>query len=196
MKTQRRELDFYPTETAVTLALLERFSFQHSSSSTYLECCAGDGAISRLLLELYGNVWSNDIDPDHKWCDFHRDMTKPESWRNFKDAVDDELSFDWVITNPPFDQAPLILPLAYEHARKGMAMLLRLSYVEPCDNRGEWLEEHPPNHTMIFNPRPSFTDNKKTDSVTTAWFVWEKGNTNQQYHFVRNWRKKKYLPKT
>ena len=28
---------------------------------------------------------------------------------------------------------------------------------------------------MILNPRPSFTGDGSTDSVTAAWFVWRKG---------------------
>lgn len=55
----------------------------------------------------------------------------------------------------------------------GVAMLLRLSYLEPTKDRGHWLNDHPPTQ-MIVLPRISFTGDGKTDSVTCAWMIWHK----------------------
>jgi hypothetical protein len=72
-----------------------------------------------------------------------------------------------------------------------MAMLLRLSYLEPCENRASWLVEHPPAKLIVFNPRPRFrADTGGTDSVTSAWFIWHRFGDSQgtELEFCTNWR--------
>ncbi len=64
-------------------------------------------------------------------------------------------------------------------ARVGVAFLLRLSYLEPCWDRADWLVQHPVSKLIVL-PRISFTGDHKTDSVTCGWFVWVKGGTEQQ----------------
>lgn len=99
-------------------------------------------------------------------ADFHLDVTSLSAWLKLPEV-------DWVITNPPYNQAPEIVPLAYNHARKGIIMLLRISGLEPCDNRADWLASHVPNK-IISIPRISFTGNRKTDRASTPWYVWLK----------------------
>ena len=87
------------------------------------------------------------------------------------------------MSNPPFGAAPRIVPLAVEHAVAGVAMLLRLSYLEPCENRSQWLSEHPPTRLIVL-PRISFTGDGRTDSVTCGWFVWERHALQQSIEIV------------
>lgn len=160
----RRQNDFYPTPAWATEELLKRISVR----GTILECCAGDGAIADVMSreidsQLASAVWTNDIDGSRN-CHFTFDASI--AWPLDRVA-------DWVITNPPFNSAAKIVPLAYEHAALGIAMLLRLSFLEPVEDRGAWLNEHPPT-SMIVLPRISFTGDGNTDSVTCAWMVWEK----------------------
>jgi hypothetical protein len=58
-----------------------------------------------------------------------------------------------------------------------------MSYLEPVENRGVWLNEHPPT-TLIVLPRISFTGDGKTDNVTCAWMVWRKDPTALHRIFV------------
>lgn len=51
-------------------------------------------------------------------------------------------------------------------------MLLRVSFLEPCNDRAEFLAAHPPRLFVL--PRISFTGDGKTDNVTCAWYVWDK----------------------
>lgn len=136
-----------------------------------LEPCAGDGAISHLL-ELHTppmpeapEVWTNDIDDKLTGLDFTMDATKPELF--------ELVNPDWVVTNPPYnkDLMPDIVKNALQSAYQGVAMLLRLSFLEPTIERDSWLVENPPD-LLIVTPRFSFKRNGKTDSMTTAWFVW------------------------
>lgn len=176
----RRLLDFYPTPAKLTEKLLDIVPV----SGIVLEPCAGDGAIVNLLKEKKIQTVTNDIGTYLNW-DYNADATNHDSWNNW-DYV------DWVVTNPPFNAAPQIIPLAYEAASVGVAMLLRLSYLEPAGNRGEWLTEHSENLSDIIifgQPRPSFTGNG-TDSCTTAWFVWRKSRitAGTQLHFLPGWK--------
>ena len=46
---------------------------------------------------------------------------------------------------------------------------------------------------MILNPRPSFTGDGSTDSVTAAWFVWRKGGSwdrvaARPFVFLKDWK--------
>ena len=105
------------------------------------------------------------------------DATKREFWTRWVSSI------DFVVTNPPFSLASSILPLAYEHARVGVAFLLRLSYLEPCRDRADWLVQHPLTKLIVL-PRISFTGDRKTDSVTCGWFVWIKGDFSQRIEVV------------
>lgn len=154
----RRENDFYPTPEFAARELLSHVHIEDS----VLECCSGDNAIADALKPRL--VCTNDIDPSMP-SDFHRDMAIRESWTS--------TNFEWVVTNPPFSLAAQIVPLAYEFAGVGVAMLLRLSYLEPTKDRGAWLNKYPPTKLIVL-PRISFTGDGKTDSVTCAWMVWEK----------------------
>jgi hypothetical protein len=181
----RRANDFYPTQSLVTKQLLKRVTI----AGTVIEPCAGDGAMATVLDKHHGIdvVYTNDIDMTRD-CHCHADVTKPLIWEGWKAN-----QADWVVTNPPFGQTTEILPLAYEHAKIGVAFLLRLSYLEPTEKRGKWLRSHSSNLTNLIilgQPRPSFTENGKTDLCTVAWMVWrKKATTDTIVDFVFDWKK-------
>lgn len=156
----RREHDFYPTPGWATVELLKRIE----AGGVVLEPCVGEGDIAAELARdpRFALVLSNDLDRRHD-ADSHEDATDPAWWKRVGDV-------DWVITNPPFTVAADVLKLAHKHAGN-VAMLLRLSFLEPCEGRAAWLEEHPPSDLIVL-PRISFTGDGNTDSVTCAWMVW------------------------
>lgn len=161
----RRALDFYPTPTWATRVLLDRVP---QISGRVLECCSGQGDISNALADRIGiHVIENDIDTRCA-SDFHLDATDPVAWQRMHAEAG---PFDWVVSNPPFSLAPKIVPRARAYAVRGMAMLLRLSYLEPCADRVDWLTKHSEYGRLIVLPRISFTGDGKTDNVTAAWLV-------------------------
>lgn len=164
----RRANDFYPTPRWATNELLRHVL----PGLDLFECCAGGGAIANVLEGINGKsyVTRNDINREMPNLNFAFDASDESQWIGH---------YDWVITNPPFNQAAKIVPIAYSRAKRGIAMLLRLSFLEPVEDRGAWLNEYPPT-TLIVLPRISFTGNGKTDSVTCAWMVWEKNKTDQR----------------
>lgn len=162
-KAIRRKFDFYPTQTWGTEILIENVPIQ----GNVFECCSGEHHITNVLRTLpKTNVYTNDINPNCE-ADYHVDLTQGKSW----DQVGERPN--WIVTNPPFKYAVPIVKGAYKHTTDGIAMFLRLSFLEPCENRKEFLKKHPPTNIIVL-PRMSFTGNRSSDTVTCAWMIWDK----------------------
>lgn len=162
----RRDEDFYATPGWMTRALLRRIFIPATAS--IIEPCAGDGAIVRELNDW--RVLTNDIiarPPLNPLC--MHDARSKKAWQVF----DSFGPLGVCLTNPPFNDAFVIAEQAYEFCQIGVVLLLRLSWLEPTDDRGQWLKAHPPTRLIVM-PRHDFRGNGKTDSVTSAWFVWDK----------------------
>jgi hypothetical protein len=160
----RRERDAYFTPTHAVETLLA-CAPDVLAGKTFIEPCVGEGSISIALKKAKpsARVFTNDLHLGYP-ADAHFDATYRPCWDQFPEC-------DYVVTNPPFLDALPILLQAYQHARLGVAFLLRLSFLEPTDDRGPWLSLHEPNQ-MIVLPRISFTGDGNTDSVTCAWMIW------------------------
>ena len=159
----RNAYDYYPTPSWMTRSLL--YHYPAIKGAVVLEPCAGDGAITRVLLDHGCIVGENDIDPRHE-RESTADATSALFWRSLPFRP------EWVITNPPFAVAFPILQHAYEHAETGVAFLLRKTFLEPTDERGPWLQAHPPTR-LVCLPRYSFRGTG-SDSVSCDWMIWEK----------------------
>ena len=180
----RHANDHYPTPTALTLVLLKELP---QIGGAIIEPCAAEGKIAGILRAHPGvtSVTTNDIVATMPAL-YHEDATDPGAAFWLAPA-------DWVVTNPPFNQADQFVRLAWRKARQGVAMLLRLTYMEPTRKRAQLLKSMAPymSHLIVFSqPRPSFTGNGRTDSTTTAWFVWQTGHDPEQgakLVYVTNW---------
>lgn len=185
----RRKLDQYFTPEEAVAELLKAVPLISPHHHVF-EPCAGMGNIAAPLICHGCSVLTNDVDPGMP-TDMHADIALPENWVKYVNDGD-VCVFDWIISNPPFSKAHEIVPLAVENARIGVAMLLRLSFLEPVEKkqpRAAFLESTPP-QMMIVLPRISFTGDGKTDSVTCAWFVWLKDGmrATKPIHVVRRAR--------
>lgn len=162
---------YYTPSTKLTEVLLENVEIK----GLVLEPCCGKKDISKVLISYRLPVICTDIDMGDD-----NDASKQSYWDNMPDI-------DWVITNPPYIQPTCsqIIEKAFEKANVGIAMLLRLTYLEPCENRAEFLKKYPLSDLLIVNPRPKFRlDKKGSDNATVAWFVWKKSSfqgTNIKY---------------
>jgi hypothetical protein len=169
------ESDYYPTPQGLTKSLIQNVP---QLPQLCFEPCAGQGAITEVLRDSDRMVSDTDIQWD---LNCPTDATTHEFWRYWADSMRRMPSIDcrsWAtITNPPFSLAAKILPLAYEYSPWGVAFLLRLTYLEPTENRSIWLKEHADNlrYVIPVNPRPVFRKDKSGgDSCTVAWMVWQK----------------------
>jgi hypothetical protein len=171
----RHPLNFYESPSWFTTELLRHVKLSGSIG----EPCVGHGAIASLLQAwpYTQSIWTNDIDPN-KRADYHYDVTLPESWNKLPIC-------DWICTNPSYaNLAAPIIKNAFSKARVGVAAFLLTSFLEPCDDRALFLEEHPPSLILIM-PRYCFRKDKKgtrwaTDNITISCFVWDKRTTKQR----------------
>lgn len=174
-KSKRRENDFYPTPAWATQELLKHVDVK----GVVFEPCAGDGAIADVLAESADNLIKSDLDASFGYTkDWHpKDATTERFWAYWAKwdewTEEEDYRVDWTVTNPPFSNTATILKQAYAHSNVGVAFLLRLSFLEPCNGRVDFLTENPPTKLIVL-PRISFTGDGKTDNVTCAWMVWIK----------------------
>ncbi|WP_227831888.1 class I SAM-dependent methyltransferase [Clostridioides sp. ES-S-0049-03] len=84
--------------------------------------------------------------------------------------------YDLIITNPPFNISLDIINKALNDVKEDgfVIMLLRLNYLGGKIRQELW-QNTMPKYVFVHNKRMSFTDDKKTDSIEYAHFVWQKG---------------------
>lgn len=161
----RRPYDYYPTGGGEVAGESPTWAAQ----ALYRRCpqirgivepCVGTGDLVRGREDMH---WTNDLDIGRQ-ATAHLDMCDPASWARMPQPP-------WVVTNPPFNVAHLILANALDCARDGVAFLLRLTFLEPVEARARLLRERPPKRLIVL-PRISFTGDGKMDSVTCAWMLW------------------------
>jgi hypothetical protein len=178
MKKHREQ---YFTPKSLTTALLQNIKVE----GTVLEPCSGEGWIADVLDSYELNVITNDIDEKFN-TQFNLDATNESFWRKMKE---DFGPISFCITNPPFSQAHVFMKEAYKLATTGIALLVRLSFLEPCEGRDKFLASNPPSQIIVM-PRVSFTGDGKSDSVTCAWLIWYKDKRQVQDPikvFLREW---------
>lgn len=167
----RREHDFYPTGGGRPALVAGKPTPVWAARALYrrlpqieriAEPCVGTGD---LVAGREDVVWTNDIDETRE-ATYHLNASTPGAWLEFPRAP-------WIVTNPPFNLAHQILTCALDFALDGVAMLLRLSFLEPTEQRAHMLNRRPPTRMLVL-PRISFTGDGKTDNVTCAWLVWSK----------------------
>lgn len=171
----RHPLNFYESPIWFTTELLRHVEL----SGVIGEPCVGHGAIASLLSVWphTESIWTNDIDPN-KQAHFHYDATDSQSWNEFPEC-------DWICTNPPYAEfAAPIIKHAWLKARVGVAAFLLTSFLEPCDDRADFLQQYPPSLVLIL-PRFCFRKDKRgtrwaTDNITISCFVWDKRATAQR----------------
>ena len=158
----RIENDFYPTDDGFTCAMLATLPL--GLSGPILEPCAGQRDIVHVLRQSGLQVEDTDVIDGPGM-----DATTDAYWA--------DRAPDWTVTNPPFNLATKILQPAYQNSRRGVLIFLRITYLEPCPDRAEWLDKHADQlrWCQVVNPRPIFrADTNKTDSATCVWLLWDK----------------------
>ena len=160
--------DFYPTPVALTRAMLY---YIPRDLGAVFDPCVGDGQMLESLPA--AKTLSNDINPHPNYEPHYRGDAKSRElweWLNLRHNI------DWVITNPPFKHAAEIAENALIFSHKGVALLLPITFLEPCKGRRRLLEDWSDHlkYVIPINPRPRFrSDTKGTAPATVAWFVWD-----------------------
>ena len=117
-------------------------------------------------------------------------------WRALK-----EQGTNWIVVNTSgADQRvkEYILNYSTDIATEGIALLDRLSFLEPAKGRKEFLLANKLSNLVVLHPRPNFRAvGGKKDSVTSAWFVFRKKENWQDgvdLSFALSWQGTESLP--
>lgn len=170
-KMPRRRNDLYETPKLLLDCLFDNFKLD-VKYLTIFEPCNGNGAISNELTKLGYKVITADL---YEICHYPMDARNSKAWSSIKARNDlfPKHEIDVVITNPPFTSAEEIATQAISHSTV-VCLLTRLSFLEPTKSRDKFWQLHPP-YKVIVNPRTSFTNDGKSDSMTTCWVIWHRG---------------------
>jgi hypothetical protein len=163
-----RKLEFFPTPPWAARAGGELIHLLDPDAASVWEPACGRGHMASPLSERFA-VCPSDIH-DFGYGDVVDFLAG--------DAADPEC--DWIVTNPPFRLAQRFVEIGLERARRGVAMLLRLQFLE---GGGRWplLYGGPQPMTLCapFSERVSMTlgcwDPEAGLPTAYAWFVWQKG---------------------
>ncbi|WP_262298181.1 SAM-dependent DNA methyltransferase [Microvirga sesbaniae] len=174
---QWRKLDLFPTPPWGTRAL---FKYVMPALQlpprirTVWEPAAGFGHMSTPLAEFSQMTLATDIFPYGPHLDAQIDFTK---------ADPNTALVDWVITNPPFDHAYEFLEQALRTARKGVAFLVRLAWLESQGRYNSLWTQTPPSVVAVFTERLPMClggwDPKLSTATAYAWYVWTRDDQGQ-----------------
>lgn len=165
-QNEREINDYYATEPKALELLLDLETFSHD----VWEAACGEGHLSEVLVNRGYNVYSSDlIDRGYGISGI--------------DFLEHTKSFDRdIITNPPYKFAKEFVEKALEIVTDGhkVAMFLKLQFLEGKARR-KMFENSPPKIVYVSSSRlrcamnGDFEKFAKSNAVTYAWFIWEKG---------------------
>lgn len=161
-----RQLDFYPTPPWAARAGAEIIKRLDPSAKTVWEPAAGQGHMAEALGE-YFDVTVSDVH-DYGYCGVI-DFLSDDAQRLAGPA------HDWIVTNPPFENGGRFVSLGLERARRGVAMLCRLAFLESIQRYSLMqrltllapFSERVPMQLGSWDPMLS-------SATAYAWFVWDK----------------------
>lgn len=153
--------DFFPTPAWATHALTENEPF----AGDIWECACGDGAMAQALEAAGHNVRATDL--------YARGYG--ETGVDFLSA---DTPVDNIVTNPPYNVAEAFVAKGLTLARRKLALLLRLAFLEGANRARTIFLANPPSRVWVFSERITFymKGAARAGSGTTAyaWFVWDK----------------------
>lgn len=167
-----RALEFFPTPPWAARAGGELIQRLDPGPWTCWEPACGQGHMAHGLRPYFGQVLASDIHGHGPAVDQVFDFL----------ADDDDLApeVDWIVTNPPFASAADFVRLGLKRARRGVAILARLSFLESAGRYPLFFGEGRDGLRLTafapFFERVPMTlgrwDPKASTATAYAWFVW------------------------
>jgi hypothetical protein len=94
-----------------------------------------------------------------------------------------DVDFDNIVTNPPFNAAEEFVHSGIKNARRKLALLLRLAFLEGASRQRTIFARNPPSRVWVFSERitfyPKFAERKGSGTTAYAWFVWDREHMGQ-----------------
>jgi ParB-like chromosome segregation protein Spo0J len=184
-------LDFFPTPPWATRALVEHvlipmfdtIAIRTSSATKQFEDMSlwepacGEGHMAEVLREYGCDVIASDVF-DYGYGDRTLDfLTELESGPEFG-------NHDFIVTNPPFgDKGEAFVLQALKLARLGVAMFVRLQWLETVGRYENIFRDNPPTLIAFFAERVNLCKGRWDPEGGTAtayvWLIWIKGDDPQ-----------------
>ena len=101
----------------------------------------------------------------------------------------------WIITNPPFKHGAEFIEQGLRHARRGVAMLVRTSFLEGGDRYRRIYSSRPPSTVAQFVERVPMVkgrlDKKASTATSYCWLIWDNlvRNTSTELVWIEPCRK-------
>jgi hypothetical protein len=172
-------LDNFFTPPWATRALIQRVIGDNWGASSVWEPACGEGHIAEVLREYFGRVEATDI----------HDYGYGEGGIDFLTWEPGFALADWIITNPPFgDKAEAFVLRALKLATVGVAMFVRLQWLEGIGRYRRIFRDHPPTLIAFFTERVNLCKGRWDPNGSTAtayiWLIWVKGMTSHASFWI------------
>ena len=158
--------DDFPTPKWATRALCQKILHMSPNQKMWdaWEPACGRGYMSSTLEEYFETVYSTDKF-DYGYGGVQDFFNSPSSQR-----------VAWVITNPPYKHAEEFIHSARRHARRGVAMLVRTSFIEGVGRYQRLFKDTPPSIVAPFSERVPMVKGRIDKNASTAtsycWLIW------------------------
>lgn len=179
--SQRKEppdsLDFFPTPPWATRALCEHLNrWGNIAHDICWEPACGAGDMVRPLREAFRGVHASDVHDygspyQDRLCDFLMPGSEP--------PYIPSQGVNWIITNPPFRLAEEFALRAFGIARDGVALFVRIAFLEGGGRFERLFRPHRPEWILQFCERvPVFKgrlDAAGSTATAYCWVIWTGG---------------------
>lgn len=159
-------LDFFPTPAFATRALCTHII--DIRGCTVWEPACGQGHMVRPLREFASVVLASDVH------DYGRGFPVQDFlWPN---GFTKDEPIDWILTNPPFKAAEEFIRRGLEIAQRGVAVLVRTSFIESIGRYESLFRNRPPSIMAQFVERVPMVKGRVDEDASTAtsycWLIW------------------------
>lgn len=174
-----RTLDFFPTPPWGGRAGAEQLLALDPGAKVVRDPACGEMHMAAPLGE-YFEVIASDVyahQPDTPIRDWLDDAAWP-----------DEPDCDWIVTNPPFNIAEEFVTRGLRRARRGVALLLRLSFLESTGRYALMAGDTPLTRLAVFSERLPMAlgrwDPALRSATSYGWFFWMKDAEPRPLSFI------------
>lgn len=165
-------LDFFCTPPWATRALLEELRLPHGM--TVWEPAAGEGHMAEVIRSEGYTVFASDI---HDYGVGYPVGNFLPGDLPLDDVIEPPWDPDWIITNPPFNEAAAFALRAMSMARHGVALLVRSNWLEGTGRYTGLFQPRPPSLILQFAERVAMVKGRWDPAASTAtaycWVVWD-----------------------
>lgn len=168
-------LDYFPTPPWAVRALahyvMPEVGFVGKRFGVAWEPACGEGHIAEVLAEYADDILASDV--------FDYGYGQVQDFLSYNGDAE-KTGVDWIITNPPFgDKTEAFVLKALDLARIGVAMFVRLQWLETIGRYERLFRDKPPTLIAFFCERVNLCKGRWDPAGGTAtayiWLVWVKG---------------------